>query len=153
MLQELATSITTNLTTTRMATVPVRLVLDDVPFYDGSSEKFETWLSALNYRSAVEQWTDDQKKAAAILNLRGTAANWNSIFGSVDQSWNDWITYFRREHVRDLTETEWKVLVKGRRQGLNEPIFQYVSDKLVLCKRHKVPLTEGLLQSLKLFLT
>ena len=70
MLQELATSITTNLTTrlsqqtsyaasrtqsnptfrpeigtqvpTRMATIPVRLVLDDAPFYDGSREKFET---------------------------------------------------------------------------------------------------------------
>ena len=69
-----------------MATVPVRLVLDDIPFFMGL--KFEMWLSALNYRSTVEQWTDDQKKTATILTLPGTAANWNSIFGS-DQSWND----------------------------------------------------------------
>ena len=56
--------------------VPVRLVLDDIPLFNRSSDKYETWFSAHNYRSIVEQWTDDQKKMAATSTLRGTAANW-----------------------------------------------------------------------------
>ena len=127
-------------------TVPVaavRAVLDpEVKFSGCVSESLYDWLQLVNRKALAENWRDDVKRRAAISTSFGKVLTWQEEFGVNLLQWNDWIQGLRGAFEVQLTEGQWQALVEGRKQQPNETGAAYVLDKVKLCRRRSVPLTD-----------
>ena len=122
---------------------PVRAVLDpEVKFSGCVTESVPDWLQLVNRKALAENWGDDVKRRAAISTLFGKALTWQEEIGVNLLQWNDWIAGLRGAFEVQLTEGQWQALVEGRKQQPNETGSAYVLDKVKLCRRRSVPLTD-----------
>ena len=122
---------------------PVRAVLDpEVKFSGCVTESVTDWLQLVNRKALAENWGDDVKRRAAISTLFGKALTWQEEIGVNLLQWNDWIAGLRGAFEVQLTEGQWQALVEGRKQQPNETGSAYVLDKVKLCRRRSVPLTD-----------
>ena len=121
----------------------VRAVLDpEVKFSGCVSESLYDWLQLVNRKALAENWRDDVKRRATISTSFGKVLTWQEEFGVNLLQWNDWIQGLRGAFEVQLTEGQWQALVEGRKQQPNETGAAYVLDKVKLCRRRSVSLTD-----------
>ncbi|KAK4035899.1 hypothetical protein OUZ56_027978 [Daphnia magna] len=125
-------------------TVVVRAVLDvDVKYSGSTGESIQDWLQMVNRKALAENWVDGDKRRAAISSLFGKALTWQEEIGVNLIQWNDWINGIRGAFELQLTESQWQAMVEGRKQLPDESGSTYVLDKVKLCRRRAVPLTDA----------
>ncbi|XP_045033965.1 uncharacterized protein LOC123475399 [Daphnia magna] len=125
-------------------TVVVRAVLDvDVKYSGSTGESIQDWLQMVNRKALAENWVDGDKRRAAISSLFGKALTWQEEIGVNLIQWNDWINGIRGAFELQLTESQWQAIVEGRKQLPDESGSTYVLDKVKLCHRRAVPLTDA----------
>ncbi|EFX67803.1 hypothetical protein DAPPUDRAFT_330693 [Daphnia pulex] len=100
-------------------------------------------MQTVNRKALAENWGDDDKRRAAISSLFGKALTLQEEIGNHLLLWNDWIDGLRGAFEVQLTESQWQALVEGRKQLPNEPGSTYVLDKVKLCRKRSIPLTDA----------
>ncbi|KAK4030888.1 hypothetical protein OUZ56_024274 [Daphnia magna] len=108
--------------------VAIRATLDTDMKYSGSTDDLiQDWLQLVNRKALAENWGTYMAK---------------EIGANIPQ-WDDWINGLRRAFEIQLTEGQWQMMVEGRKQLPNEPGSTYALDKVKLCRRRAIPLSDA----------
>ena len=111
--------------------------------YSGSAnESISDWLQLINQKAVAENWGDAEKRRAAVASLCGQALTWQDEIGNRIVDWDDWSQGLRDAFEIQLTESQWQVIIETRRQLPAEPGSTYVLDKIKICRRRPIQMTE-----------
>ncbi len=112
-------------------------------FSGGAHEDAVRWVDLIERVGQVEGWEHADQLRAALAKLAWAAYYWYDTAGRQHDTWPAWRAALIAAFGRALTLEEWGRMVESRRQMPHESTSSYIYDKLQICRRCPVNLSES----------
>ena len=116
--------------------------LDDVAmaqiseFYGRRDEYATEWVEQVDEVATSYNWTDGQRRRAAVSKLRASARDWYVACGQgAFEEWDEWREAFLEAFGCTLTLNQWMAQVMGKVRRENETMRSYCYSKIKICMR------------------
>ena len=114
------------------------VAMAQIPEFYGRRDEYATeWVELVNGIASSYDWTNGQRRQAAVAKLRGSARDWYVTYGQgALEDWDDWRDAFLEAFGNTLTMDQWVAQVKGKVRQEGETVRAYCYSKVRICARY-----------------
>ena len=106
-------------------------------FYGRRDEYVREWVELVHEVATSYNWTDGQRRQAAVSKLRSSARDWYVEYGQgAFEEWEEWREAFVEAFGCTLTMNQWMAQVMGKVRRQDETVRSYCYSKIKICGRY-----------------
>ena len=114
------------------------VAMAQIPEFHGRRDEYVTeWVELVHEVATSYNWTDGQRRQAAVSKLRSSARDWYVEYGQgAFEGWEEWREAFVEAFGCTLTMNQWIAQVMGKVRRQDETVRSYCYSKIKICGRY-----------------